>query len=234
MKNRQSRPHRARAGFTLAETLIATAVALLGMAGAMSLNQGHLRLVKSARQSNAATLCLQERVEQMRLADWRKITDAGYLKDTLLAAPARSAAPLDQLWETITITAYPDPAAAKKLIIERRVNGERVTMLSGDGLSSERLAEVEFQIGWLGPDRRPRIRASTTMISNGGISRMNLPGMGSVGGAPPASSTPAPSATPPPSATPAPSATPSPTPTPDPGNGNGNGRGNVGGKSGKK
>jgi type II secretory pathway pseudopilin PulG len=230
MKHRRSRKHHANAGFTLVETTIATAVALFGMAAAMSLNQGHLRLVKSARQSNAATLCLQERVEQMRLADWRKLTDADYLKNTVLATRARSGAPLDQAWETITITAYPDPAAAQQLIVERRSGGERVTRVNGEGLSSQPLAEVEFQVGWLGPDQRPRVRASTTMISNGGISRMNLPGMGSAGGAPPTSSTPAPAASP--SATPAPAATPSPTPTPAPGKSNG--RGNVGGVSGKK
>jgi len=188
-------------------------------------------MVKSARQTNAATLCLQERVEQMRLADWRKITDAEYLKNILLASPARSAAPLDQLSETITITAFPDSTAAQKLIVEKRANGERWTMLSGNGLTSQRLAEVEFRLGWIGPDRRQRVRASTTMISNGGISRANLPGMGSVGGAPPGSTTPAPMAT-------TPDSTPVPTSTPAPGNGNGNGngngRGNVGGQSGKK
>lgn len=239
MKNRPLDRHRLRAGFTLVETMIAAAVAMIGMTAAMSLNQGHMRLVKSAGQSNAATLCLQERVEQMRLASWRKITNADYIKDTLLAVPTRSAAPLDQLWETITISAYPDSAAAKKLIVERRAGGERVTLLSGDGLASERLAQLEFQIRWLGPDRRPRTRMSTTLISNGGISRTNLPGMGSMGGAPPTSATLTPAGTPSPTSTPIPTTTPAPTPTPTPegtpapGNGNGNGRGNVGGKPGK-
>ena len=221
------------AGFTLSETILATGIAMLAMAAATALNSAHLRLVKSSRQSNAATLALQERVEQMRLANWRKITDADYLKDTLLASAPASAAPLNQTTEKITISAYPDPAVAQRLVVERRPNGERVTLVSGAGLTTQRLAQVEFQLGWIGADQRPRLRATTTMVSNGGISRMNLPGFGPSGGAPTSSTsaTPAPTATPAPSATPSPSATPAPTPEPE---NNGNGRGNVGGKPGKK
>lgn len=229
-------PKNARAAFTLAETLIATTISLLGMAAAMLLNTAHLRVVKSARQSNAATLCLQERVEQMRLGDWRKITDAEYLRNTVLANAPRSAAPLDRIAERVTIAAYPDAAAAQQLVVERRTNGERVTLISGAGLSTQRLAQVEFQVTWRGSDARLRQRATVTLISNGGISRMNLPGFGNAGGVPGPSATPAPSgggtATPAPTATPTPA--PSSTPVPTPGSGNGNGRGNVGGKPGKK
>jgi hypothetical protein len=209
---------------------VATAVACFGLAAAVLLNTAHLRLVKSGRQSNAATLCLQERVEQMRLGDWRKITDPAYLSNTLLAAPPRSAAPLDRISERVTITAYPDASAAQQLIVERETGGQCVTLLSGDGLASQRLAQVEFRVSWSGSDGRQRLRATTTMISNGGISRMNLPGFGTAGGAPPSSSTFASSGSD--SATPSPTAT--PTPTPPPPSNNGNGRGNVAGKSGKK
>jgi len=226
-------PRSSQAAFTLVETLVATSVALIGLAAALLLNTAHLRLVKSARQSNAATLCLQERVEQMRLGDWRKITDAGYLSNTLLAAPPRSAAPLDSISERVTITAYPDASAAQQLIVERETDGQRETLLSGTGLESQRLAQVEFRVSWSGSDGRRRLRATTTMISNGGISRMNLPGFGTAGGAPPSpSSTPVASGTG--STTSSPTATPTPTPTPIPASNNGNGRGNVAGKSGKK
>jgi prepilin-type N-terminal cleavage/methylation domain-containing protein len=220
-----------QAGFTLVETIVATAVSLLGLTAAMLLNTAHLRMVKSARQSNAATLCLQERVEQMRLGDWRKITDATYLCDALLANPALSAAPLDQTSEHITISAYPDPDAAQQLLVERRASGDRVVLISGNGLTSQRLAQVEFKITWTGGDGRRRQRA-TTMISNGGISRMNLPGFGTTGGTTTATPTPAPAPTDDSEASPTPA--PAPTPVPSTSHGNGGGRGTVGGKSGKK
>jgi Tfp pilus assembly protein PilV len=162
-------------GFTIAEAVIATAVVMLGMAAAMVLNTAHLRLVKSSRQSNAATLSLQERVEQMRIGNWLNITDPAYLSNTVLASAPKSAAPLDRFSETITVSAFPDETASQKLIVKRHADGTRATLVSGAGLSSQRLAKVELQTDWYGSDGRVRTRAVDTVISNGGISLMNLP-----------------------------------------------------------
>lgn len=228
------------AGFTLAETIFTAAIALAGIGAALALNTAHLRLVKSSRDSNAATLSLQERVEQMRLANWRKMTDATYLQDVLLKTQPASAAPLEGVSERVTISAYPDPLVAQRLIVERDASGQRRTISAGSGLLGQRLAQVELRVVWNGNDGRQRVRATTTVISNGGISRMNLPGIGTPGGAPSGEPTPIPTPIPTPepgggtSATPTPAPTPTPTPTPAPtNNGNGNGRGNVGGKPGK-
>jgi hypothetical protein len=185
------------------------------------LNMSNLRTVKSARQSNAATLCLQERAEQLRLADWRKITDPVYLRDTLLANSTKSAGPLSAISEKIIVTAFPDEEAAQQLVVVRNTNGSRVVLLSGDGLAAQRLAKIDLQVSWQGTDGRTRTRATTTLMTNGGISRMNLPGFGAAAGAPPPESTPAPTVTPAPTATPNPSSTPDPssppaTPTPTP------------------
>ncbi len=248
------RLRRNRSGFTLVETLITTVIAAAGIGAAMALNGAHLRLVHSSRASNAATLALQERVEQMRLGNWRKITSEDYLKNTILASAPKSAIPLDKPTEKIIISAYPDPTAADRLIVERKATGERVTISAGAGLSSQRLAQVELSIAWTGEGGRTRTRSTTTVISNGGISRMNLPGIGTVGGgsttdpiptptpAPTPAPTPTPTPTPTPSPggnatpTPTPAPTPAPTPTPTPAptpTGKGGGRGNVGGKPGK-
>jgi hypothetical protein len=174
----------------------------------------------------------------MRLADWRKITSESYLRNTLLANSTQSATPLNNLSEKVTVEAYPDSTVAQKLVVQRYANGERVTLISGSGLATQRMAKVELQVAWTGSDGRSRSRATTTLMSNGGISRMNLPAMGSAAGAPTTTSptpTPTPTETSDPTATPSPTATPTPTPTPTPiPTGNGNGRGNVGGKSGKK
>ena len=198
------------------------------------LNTANLRYVKSARQSNAATLCLQERAEQFRLADWRKITSPAYLRDTLLAASTRSAAPLSRISEKITVAAFPDDTVAQKLIVQRNTNGTRVVMMSGAGLETQQLAKVDLQVSWIGSDGRPRSRATTTLMANGGISRMNLPGFGAAAGAPPPTTTTTTTTTDDASGTP-PSATPTPTPTPAPSlAGKSSGRGTISGKSGKK
>jgi hypothetical protein len=221
------------AAFTLVEVLVAAAVTAIGFLAVTILNTANLRFVKSARQSNAATLCLQERAEQFRLADWRKITDPVYLRDSLLATPTRSSAPLSGISEKITVAAFPDDTVAQKLIVQRNTDGSRVVLVSGGGLATQQLAKVDLQVSWIGSDGRLRSRATTTLMANGGISRMNLPGFGAAAGAPPP-----PASTPVPTPTDAssgntPSATPTPTPTPALA-GKSTGRGTIAGKSGKK
>ena len=228
---------RRRDGFTLAEIIITACIALAGIGAAMTLNTAHLRLVKSSRQSNAATLALQERVEQMRLGDWRKITDAAYLKDVLLANSTKSAAPLDGMVERVTVSAYPDPSVAGRMVVERGANGQCSVVEAGEGLTTQRLAQVELQVIWSGTDKRPRMRATTTVISNGGISRMNLPGMGIAGNTFPndvfdpedPSSDPEPDS----GSDPDPDPDPETEPEPETEHGKGKGRGNVGGKPGQ-
>jgi hypothetical protein len=212
--------------FTIAEAIVAVAVALIGMAAVMGLNAAHLRLVESARQSSSATFALQSRVEQMRLADWRKLTDVGYVKDTLLAQAPQSAASLGKMTESLTVSAYPDASACTPLIVEREQNGDRITLSSGEGLTNQCLAKVELLITWTGSNGKERTRATNTMICNGGISRMNLPAFGgSVAGSTSGSGG---------------STSGSGGSTSESGgstggnNGNGNGQGNVSGKPGKK
>lgn len=226
-------------GFSLAETIVSVAVAAITLTGIMMLNSQALKMVWASRQTNAATLCLQERIEQLRIANWRQITDSNYLQTNFFATVPMSAAPLDQMKETISVTAYPDPTVAGAICVERSSAG--VQVVSTDSTLAELpLARVDLEVAWIGDRGRNRIRESSTIISKGGISKLNLAMTG--GGAttgpsptPAASATPNPSATPTPSGSATPTPTPSATPTPTPANnGNGNGRGNVGGQSGKK
>lgn len=217
-------------GFTIAEAMVSTAVITVGMAAVMLLNSAHLRFVKSTRQSNAATLVLQERVEQMRLGNWRNMTNATFLRDTVLATQPKSATPLDRYSEKITITAYPDESAAQKLIVTRSADGSRTTLVSGAGLTTQRLAKIELEANWVGSDGRARKRAVDTVLSNGGISRMNLPGFGSAGGATTTTTTTTTGGT---GGTTGTGGTGGTGGTTTGGTGTGNGRGNVGGQSGK-
>jgi Tfp pilus assembly protein PilV len=218
-----------QAGFSVVEATIALCIGSLAVGGGMALNQQQLRLVKSSRESNGASQALEERVEQLRIATWRQITDVEYLKSAYFGTKPKSATALGELNERISVTAFPDAQACTGILIEKEPSGQIRTLLSGSGLSEQRLAKVTVTTVWRGKDSRTRTRELATVISNGGISRMNLPGMGT-GGDSTTTTTPTPT---PPSSTPAPGATPDPGPTPEPTNGNGNGRGNVGGKSGK-
>ncbi|MDQ3623637.1 MAG: hypothetical protein M3463_14300 [Verrucomicrobiota bacterium] len=234
------------AGFTLLETVLAIGLAMVAMNGIVLLNTMNLRLVKSARQSNAATLSLQERIEQLRTAPWNDLTKASYLQTTIfkvdelhpLGAP-RSAAPLGSSSESITLSAYPTADASTTLAVERLADGTTRVLSEGPSLGTQRLARLQVRVTWRGSDSRERVRETATIVSNGGVSGFNVPSMGAVSGTLPEEGAAPPEPEPDPGSEPPPAPEPEPEPEPAPagnGNGNGNGggkQGNVGGKPGK-
>jgi hypothetical protein len=169
---------RSKSGFSLAEAVISLAVGTLAVTGGMTLNQEQLRLVKSSRESNAASLSMEERIEQLRIATWRQLTDSGYVMNTYFSVRPQSIGALSNASETLKVTAFPDATACDEMIIERKDRSNPVILKSGSGLDAQRLAKVSVQIRWTSKDGRSRLRELATIISNAGISRMNLPAMG--------------------------------------------------------
>jgi prepilin-type N-terminal cleavage/methylation domain-containing protein len=110
--------------FTLTEVLIAVAVvALFGLA-AFATNQRLLIALRSQKETTAATMMLQERMESFRANSYSHIADNDYVKNSILTfnpspspspTPAFppggqyetwSEAPLGNLTETITVSGY--------------------------------------------------------------------------------------------------------------------------------
>ena len=171
------------AGFMITESLFAMGVSTLSLGAVMLVNSHELKMVKSSRDSSAATLCLQERVEQLRIATWRQITNADYLQENYFASLPKSIAPLEGSYtETITVSAYPDPTVTEPLVVEKSKGSDVKLVSCGAAMSSQRLARVDVDIKWVGKDRRERIRQMSTILNNGGVSRMNLPATGTAGG----------------------------------------------------
>ena len=208
-----------RRGTTLVESLISVAVVGMGFAGFISFNSHQLRTVRSTHEIISSNLCLQERIEQMRIATWKQLSDGQYVKTTYFSSGPLSAAPINNLTERLVVTAYPDETACTPLIVKRDgANGAVVLLSSGEGLSTQRTAKVLLEVSWTTFAGRQRTRQSVAIVSNGGINRMTLPAFGAV-----ASGTSASSGT----------ATTTTTTTTTTTNGNGNGRGNVGNSNGK-
>ena len=213
----------------------------MAVAGGMVVNQEQLRMVKSTQQSSGASHLLEERVEQLRIANWRQITDVQYLKDKYFAAAPKSAKPLGSCVEHISITAFPNPSACTPLELERLENGTIRVTSTGAGLGEQKLAKVSVGVTWQGSGRRTRVRELASVISNAGISRMNLPAMGAgIGGTTGTAETTTTTTTSSDSTTTGGTTTTTggtttTTTTGNNGNGNGNanGRGNVAGKPGK-
>jgi Tfp pilus assembly protein PilV len=217
------------AGFTLAEAVISVAVSMIGLGGVMMMNAQQLKLVSSIRESNAASWVLQDRVEQMRHISWDHLTNADLLKSALSNVPECASA-LQGYKERITLVKSSDAtkADATKLVIERTGAGQATTISAGAGISTGVEVKADVLISWTGKGGRVRQRSYTSIISDSGITRTNVPGFGGPTGATPVDrdgeTDPT---TPGDDSTPDDPTQPDETPTTTPGNsGNGNGNGN--------
>ena len=234
-------PRSSIVAFTLVETLVAMAIGAIALGGAMTINSQQLRLVKATREASAASHSLQERIEQVRTATWLQITDATYVSQTLFGSLPRSIAPLENYSETITLKVWPERPPSNPgpvLSVAKTPKLPAQILSAGAGIADERLVKVDVQVRWGGLNgNRQHLRELSTILSNGGISRLNLPAMGPPGGGSWDNTSITPATTP-------------TTPTTDPaqsgnsgngnsgtgnsGNGSEPGRGNVGGTTGKK
>jgi hypothetical protein len=234
---------RSIAGFSIAESVVALGVGGIAIAGGMTLSSHQLRLVKSVRETNAASHALEERIEQLRLVNWKQMTDASYLTQYYFPSSPKSAHVLPGVAERLTVTAYPDASACKPLAIERDAMGAITVLSTGEEFSTQRLARVNVRITWP-MDKKVRVRELASIISNAGINANSLPTMGTDSGTTESTET---STTPTDSGTGTGTGTTTPNPTDTTGtstdtttttngngNGNGNGQGNIGGKPGKK
>jgi Tfp pilus assembly protein PilV len=228
------RAHRSRleqAGFTLAEAVVTVAVSMMGLGGVMLMNAQQLRLVASTRESNAASWVLQDRIEHLRNVSWDHLTNAEHLKTSLADLPD-CARLLPNYAERVTLvkSSEAEKTGASKLIIERKAGASPKTVSAGIGISTGVEVKVDVLVSWTGKGGRHRERSYTSIISDSGISRTNIPGFGGPTGATPVdnSGTPSDSETPGSGTTTEP---PQPVEDVKPGNGNGDSSGGNSGNS---
>jgi Tfp pilus assembly protein PilV len=164
---------RASAGFTLAEVLVSMSALMVAITGIAALNSSALALTRSGKQTVSASMYLQERVEQLRSANWQQITSANYLRDSVFSSTPRNGAGISPVTETLTLTAHPDPTATEPLQI-RKSNSAVTLVKSGSGLANQSVAALTLQVQWVGKDGRTRSRELSTILSRAGVSRVNL------------------------------------------------------------
>jgi Tfp pilus assembly protein PilV len=168
-----------QAGFTLAEAVVSVAVSMIGLGGVMMMNAQQLKLVSSTRESNAASWALQDRVELLRNVSWGNLTNADSLKLAMSKVPD-CARMLPNYTERVTLVKSTEAelASAAKLVIEQTAGGEAKTISTGSGLSTGKEVKVDVLVSWTGKGGRHRERSYTSIISDSGVTRTNVPGFG--------------------------------------------------------
>lgn len=163
-------------GFTLVEAVFAAALIAFFLASVFALNSQGLSILRSARESASASQILQERVEQLRIANWQQVTDSSYLLGNGFYGKRGDAADgLANLTETTRVSLFdPDTLQvdpnADQIFVARR-GGQSILNSDNPDLTNERMVRIDVSVMWTGTGDRARVRETTLLMSQGGIRR---------------------------------------------------------------
>ena len=158
-------------GFSLLEVNIAVALTLISLAGCFGANANLLGMLKAANQAASASQSIQERVEQMRIANWLQITDSNYLKTNLLSSPTASARSLPGCTETLTVTAHPPPVSGAGPSTRLTSSNGQVAIVSNDtALKNNAMVKANWVVTWtVAGNQTVRSRSGSVLVAKGGI-----------------------------------------------------------------
>jgi Tfp pilus assembly protein PilV len=163
--------HKVARGFSILEANVAVALTLVSLAGCFAANANFMALLKSAEQAAAASQSIQERVEQMRIANWIQITDVNYLQSNLVSSPTASELTLPGCVETLTVSLYPPPASGATASTKITRTDTQVVVESTDNtLKDAAVVKVDWLVSWKPrSDQTTRSRNGTVLVAKGGI-----------------------------------------------------------------
>jgi Tfp pilus assembly protein PilV len=169
------------AGFTIVETAVAAIVIALFLGSMFALNSACLSLVRNSKDSAAAMLSNQERVEQLRSCNWSEVTDNAYWVDSLNASyyltnimnlATQTGAALSNATEIVRITenGFLQGASAAYFEVTRTPSGVTITAQNNpQTLVSARMLKIDITLNWSALGGRQRTRASTAIVARGGL-----------------------------------------------------------------
>jgi hypothetical protein len=151
------------AGFSFVENLIAMVIVVLFFGALYGISSQGLYVLNSGREATVANVCLRDRLEQLRTCTWAQLTDASYLRTSVLNSSPSGATNLGNLTETLTLNSYP---VAGNPTIVTRANGSASVTSGNAGLSNSTIVRVDEVFSWTaGPGGRSRRQATTTLIA---------------------------------------------------------------------
>jgi len=169
----------AEGGFSLVEVSVAIVVAAMFGAAAFATNQQLLTTLRSQKETTAATMMLQERIESFRAVAWSNIADKDFVKQNIVKNPTTSEATLGSVIETITVSGYvttlgapgyPADGSNVNQWVRDAAHPTGHNTDNNDNLASDyNLLKVDILLTWTGPNGRTRTRELAQIFGKGNI-----------------------------------------------------------------
>ena len=182
----------AEKGFSLVEVCIAVAICVIFGAAAFATNQQLLMKLRTQKETTAATMMLQERLENFRGQAWSDIANKDTTRNNILTYKAPplpvlppggqyttfSEPPLGKVSETVTVSGYvstagvvaadPPPDANKWVRDAGHPDGYNVQSCATLA-ANYNLLKVDVVVTWKGVDGRSRTREMSQIFGKGNI-----------------------------------------------------------------
>jgi hypothetical protein len=158
------------AAFSFLEIMAAAGIVAIFLVGAFTANSRGLYMIRCAKETAGAGKILQQRMEQLRAADWPEVTDAATVQSYYATAPD-AIANCNQLTETVTLVPWPVVAGAIAMKITRSATGTVTLVSDNTALVDGAGVLVTTRVSWTGAGNRTRVRETCTVIANGGLGR---------------------------------------------------------------
>ena len=162
------------------EAGVAGAVVTIFLASLFVLNSDMMHLLRAATETANASQDLQQRVEQVRLANWNQITDPNWVQTTLFNTKTDASINLPGLTETLTVTPYTAPSSTPvasvpgPFTVTRNADGTCAVTPAGYSatamLGQQEMVRIDLSVVWPSLSRT-RTRSLTSMVSRWGISK---------------------------------------------------------------
>src|SRR6266576_4415128 len=167
-------------GFSLAEVAIAMVVCVVFGAAAFTTNQRLLLALKNQKETTAATMMHQERMEKLRSFSYSNLADKTYVNTNIVQTTTTSEAPLGGLTEYITISGnltaagaagnYPTDGTHANQWKRDQAHPTGQEQDHSDTLATDNdLLKVDILLTWTSADGRSRTREVAGIFGKGNI-----------------------------------------------------------------
>src|SRR6266513_4930331 len=155
----------AKAGFTLPEIVVATAMVAVFFSSIFEINALCLRYISASKENVGAIEAVNDRLERLRNTGFGTLTSVSSMK-SLLATPANSSPLAQQVVETVTVSDY--PSGNPTITYTRIANGTVTSVPSTADFSNSSLVQVDLANQWPATfGNRTGTAQTSTVISAG-------------------------------------------------------------------
>jgi prepilin-type N-terminal cleavage/methylation domain-containing protein len=159
---------RPKAGFTLPEVVVATALVAVFFSSIFEINAICLRYISASKENVGAIEAVNDRLERLRNTDFSTLTSVSSMK-SLLATAANSSPLANRAVETVTISDYSN--GVPTITYTRSANGTVTSVPSTADFSNSTLVQVDLANQWPATFANRTTTAQTSTVISAGTKK---------------------------------------------------------------